>query len=141
MFLISKIDLKKKKTKKTESKDVQTESLEDENISNYIKKHNLVDVTPLKTNDENEIPPRFSIYADISKEDAKEQYDKNLPPPAPVIVSGTMNNGTVYTKVIDGYTMSASKNIIVTENDSNGDPTNSNTIKDQDFSAPPSPGQ
>ena len=108
------------------------EELDSEEIVKYIEKHNLVDVTPHKTNQTHEIPPRFSVYADISEEDAKEQYDNSLPPPAPSIATGTVANGSTYTKIVSGYVKAAAKTLIVTENDTNGEPISVSDLKIDD---------
>ena len=127
---------------------VEIEELNSEEIIQYIQDNNLVDVTPLKTNQEYDTPSRFSVYADITIEEAKEMYDNTLPPPAPAII-----NNIDYPIIMDGYLNAMAKTKIVTQNDTNGEPVSaqdleskedeqSNTDTSDSFTiAPPSIGQ
>ena len=124
------------------------EQLQVAEIVKYIENNNLIDITPLKTNQKDELPQRFSIYADISAKEAKEQYDKSFPPPAPGIVSGKTSNGSFYTIVVDPYVNSKAETILVTSNDENGEITGADSVKtilredeEPESIAPPSIGQ
>jgi len=109
----------KVKQTKEEEKDYEEES---HKTLNYIKKNHLVNTNPKQTTQE-ELPiPEYSVYADITKEEAKAQYDKSLPPPAPAIVNGKTSDGSVYTVVIDGYINSVAKTKVVTKNSPDGEP-------------------
>ena len=129
------------------------QDLQYEKAEEYIKKkklHNITSVT--KTSDQDS--PRFSVYSDISTEEAKNNQNKDLPPLSPVILNGTLNSGQTYTVIIDGNVKNQAKEIVITDNDPSGNiieainvPIDNGKDKEPEednnnvFIAPPSIGQ
>jgi hypothetical protein len=110
---------------------VYQDNFEPEEIVDYIKQKGLIKhISKNRKKDDYDMPPPFSIYSDISEKDAKIKYDKQqLPPPAPAIVNSTTSDGTVYTVVIPPYINAMSKEIIVSSNDTEGDPETLSVIR------------
>ncbi len=109
------------------------ENLQQEEIKEYIAEKGLNKITSTKSEN---IAERFSVYADISVEEAKANRDKTVPPPAPVIYTITLPSGQIATGVIDGDVHNQATTIIATENDSEGNPNEAGNIKNDDI--PPS---
>ncbi len=97
-------------------------SMSSEETTKYIEENNLIDVTAHNTNEKHSVPPRFSVYSDISQEDAKTTRDQNLPPMAPVIASGVFRSGQTYTVIIPAAIKESANQIIVTDNAPDGTP-------------------
>lgn len=96
-----------------------TEYLYGEKAQEYIEKKGYVKISP-DQNRRGEIP-RYSVYSDISVDDAKAQRNKMLPPSAPVSISGTLDSGQVYTTFVDADVFRASKKIAITSNSPTGE--------------------
>ncbi len=153
--------IRKAKNKTAEAKKTNydhIDSMDSKEMIQYIEENNLVDITPRNTNNkEDNIPPRFSVYSDISEEDVKTTRDQNLPPMAPVISSGVFRSGQTYTVIIPALIKQNANKILVTDNAPDGTPQEAikiptqNDIDNQEESsqetqdaftiAPPSIGQ
>ena len=72
---------------------------------------------------------KFSVYADVSVEEAKANRDNSIPPPAPVFYTVTLSSGQVATGIIDGDVHNQAAAIIITDNNPEGNPNEAGIIK------------
>ena len=108
------------------------EDLKYEQIEKYIKIKDLKKVSFAKKNIDTDEAPQYSVYADISIEEARKNRDKNIPPPTPVFYTVTFPSGQIGTGVIDGDILNIAKETIVTNNDPSGNPIESAKIPNKD---------
>jgi len=92
----------------------------DGSIENYIRDRNLVDLNPKASQKaESNTAPEYSVYASISTEQAKEQRDNSIPPPAPVFFTVTSSSGQQYSGVVDADILSQGE-VFITKNAPDG---------------------
>jgi hypothetical protein len=124
------VKIVKKESSKQKTIDYsKIDSMDSSQTTNYIEKHNLVNVT--QQNKDNDDIPRFSVYSDISEENAIATSDQNIPPMAPVIASGIFKSGQTYTVIIPAIIQQNATKIIVTDNAPDGTPIEAKEIPTQ----------
>jgi len=113
--------------KRTVSRDSKNNSIQNNSnydpqnekyINEYIESNNLIEIVPSKTKSKD--IPRFSVYADISLDEAKKKQNKMMPPSAPLIVNGSFSSGTIFTVVIPSEIKQAASHIAVVDNNPDG---------------------
>jgi len=143
---IHKKEIKEIENEKNLEKNI--ESLQYEEIKQYIEKKDLQDISPSENLSSENI--QFKVYANVNAEEAKRNKDNSLPPLAPVIYTVTFPSGTTTTVVVDGDINNQTRELIVVNNDEDGNSIEAQQIKQSDeleekntniiFSAPPSIG-
>lgn len=116
-------------TKKLKFSDINLE--EEGSIQKYISEKKLIDIDTPQQDYNNKITTdpetaqsstgnikRYTTYSKITTSLAQENRDSSIPPPAPIIISGSFHDGTPYSTVISADVLSQSEEVILVDNQS-----------------------
>jgi hypothetical protein len=125
-----KVDKQKKDTSKVEKisivkkdkniEEVDIENLDSDDIKVYLEKNEMKMITPPLNNNQEAL--EYSVYANISEEEANKRMDKNLPPMAPTFVKFELPSGEEGNIIIPTSVYNQANSIFVTNNDPEGNP-------------------
>lgn len=111
---------------------VSKETSIDTKVQNYIVTKQLQAIT-LNKNAEKAESSKHTIYSNISLEEAEAATKSDMQPPmAPTIVSGKFDSGETYSVIIPTSVKSQANEIIITNNNADGTPKESITLKQDD---------